>query len=362
VYGGTYLLLWSGSAGSGPAPVTGTLASTLGTVTLAGTGTATEPSASIGTLAVTFGAMTLVGAGTAAAAGATIGSLAATLDALALAGTGTVVSPASSTGTLTSTLGVVTLVATATATDPGAIAGTLSATLGSLTLAGAGTATIPPAAVGSLAANLGAFTLAGIGVATAPGTVTGTMAAQLGSMTLAAAGTSVGGVVPELPTAIDLAAWFWWISGSASPTVVGARNLLVAIQARYRATPDLAAALPGGLWRGLADEDTPTPYGEIHVIAAPIAWNTGPWYRKDVRLQISLFGEDVDELERIQELFEDTFYPRMSPPLALTTGHLVTIRVDDGFGAPDQAQAETGRPLHQHVVLLSAKRTRRQPQ
>ena len=57
----------------------------------------------------------------------------------------------------------------------------------------------------------------------------------------------------------------------------------------------MATGLPGGLWRGLAEPGVATPYGEIHVTSGPYVYNTGPTYRREFRLQISLFGDLSDD-------------------------------------------------------------------
>jgi hypothetical protein len=108
--------------------VTGTLATTLGDLTLAAAGTETFTA----TLATTLGNLTLAAVGTETFTG----SLATTLGDMTLAGTGTETFP----GTLATTLGDVTLAADGTAIL--AATGTLATTLGDATLAAEGNAPV----------------------------------------------------------------------------------------------------------------------------------------------------------------------------------------------------------------------------
>lgn len=167
----------------------GSLAQTLGALTLASAGSA--PAA--GTLAQTLGALTLSSSGSAPASG----TLAQTLGALALASTGS--APAS--GALTQTLGALSLASVGSAPASGALAvslgalalastgvaasgGTLTVTLGDLTLASTGSA---PAS-GAFAQTLGDLALSSSGSAPA----SGTLAVTLGALSLASAGSAPG--------------------------------------------------------------------------------------------------------------------------------------------------------------------------
>jgi len=147
--------------------ISGSLASTLGALTVAGTGTV----AISGSLAITLDALTVTATGTAAISG----SLASTLDALTVTATGAVAIA----GSLAATLDALTCTATGTV----AISGALAVTLGELTVTATGTVTDGP--TGSLTATLGALTV------TATGTVAiaGSLAVTLGALTVVASNT-----------------------------------------------------------------------------------------------------------------------------------------------------------------------------
>jgi hypothetical protein len=151
---------------------------------------------------------------------------------------------------------------------------------------------------------------------------------------------------------------FTYVGVAAAPA--GARNLLAAIQERVLATPAISGALPGGLWRGLADEEARTPYGEVHVLGESNLFDTGPAYAKQARFQVTLYGEDADILEDLQLAFEDAFHHRMTP-LPIRGGKVVIIQVTGGYGQADEGTSRSGRPLKQHVVELAAIVTRTLP-
>ena len=132
---------------TGTVEVQGTLTTTLGALTLSATGTVDVQ----GTASITLGDVTLAGAGTVASAGPQ-GTLDVTLDALTLAGTGTVEVK----GTASITLGALTLAGTGGVE----VHGTLAVTLGTLTLAGTGGVEVQ----GTLAVTLGSLSLLGIGI------------------------------------------------------------------------------------------------------------------------------------------------------------------------------------------------------
>lgn len=156
---------------AGTARANGTLAATLGEVSVSSTGTVAAAGA-IGDLAVTLGAVTVSSAGTARANG----TLAVTLGAVTVSSAGT----ARANGTASITLGAVTPSSAGTARANG----TLAVTLGAVTVSSAGTAR----ANGTLAATLGAVTVSSAG--TVSDGVNGTLAATLGDVTAAAAGTA----------------------------------------------------------------------------------------------------------------------------------------------------------------------------
>lgn len=140
--------VFSSLAGGGT-NTTGTLSSTLDTVTLVSVGVVTRS----GTLAVTLDAAALVGIGGVATAGA----LAVTLDAATLSGAGTVAVGTNRDGSLAAILGTATLASIGAVTR----SGTLAVTLDNTTLAGIGTA--GQAITGTLAITLGNVTLSGVG-------------------------------------------------------------------------------------------------------------------------------------------------------------------------------------------------------
>jgi hypothetical protein len=119
-----------------------------------------------------------------------VGTLAVTLGAVTLAATGTVANQVF-TGTLNATLGDVTLAATGKAFAKG----TLAATLGDVTLAATGKAL----ASGTLNATLGAVTLAGTGKIPNRGA----LAVTLGDVTLFARGRSRDSVEPPSSVCLD---------------------------------------------------------------------------------------------------------------------------------------------------------------
>jgi hypothetical protein len=235
------------------APLSGTLAQTLGALSATATGTV----GIAGTLTATLGAATTTAAGTVAIAGsasptlggltgtatgtvAISGSAAPTLGAATLSAAGTVVSGkgiitrlrqdrrpgrryaagafagkgATSTGTLGVTLGTL----TASAAGTVAITGTAAPTLAALTATAAGTVSIS----GSAAPTLGTLTVTATG--TLP--VTGTSSITLGALTLSATG-----AVGEVPLMGELAATLGALTISASGTVrvSGAGSITLAL-------------------------------------------------------------------------------------------------------------------------------------
>lgn len=157
-----------------PAGSTGSLNVTLGTVSLAATGSVPVT----GSSSMTLGAMTTAATGGVAASG----SLAITLDALTAAGNGDV----SESGALSSTLNAATLNASGTVSA----AGTLTATLGPAVLSASGFVLTNGVLIGTLAP----MTLAGAGFVDSGsgqnggGGITGQLAGQLQPLTTAAAG------------------------------------------------------------------------------------------------------------------------------------------------------------------------------
>ena len=170
-----------------------------------------------GTLAVTLGALTLAGTGALSITGIT----SATLGALTSAATGALAIQ----GTLSQTLGTL----TSASTGALAITGSLSGTLGALTLASTGTLPI----VGSLSATLGAVTLAATGAGLQAGT--GSLTATLGTLTAAATGSlSISGSLTATLGAITLAA-----SGAAprTATLTATLGALTLVATNIPATP-----------------------------------------------------------------------------------------------------------------------------
>ncbi len=146
------------AVGSVGGALTGSLSSTLGNVTVAGTGSFTAAGIS-GSLSSTLGNVTVAGTGSFTAAGIS-GSLSSTLGDVTVAGTGSV----PFIGSLSSTLGDVTVAGTGSFTASG-ISGSLSSTLGDVTVAGTGSFTAAGIS-GSLSSTLGNVTVAGTGSVT----------------------------------------------------------------------------------------------------------------------------------------------------------------------------------------------------
>ena len=286
------------SAASG---VTGTLASTLGNVTLASAGTlALSGSAAItlgnvtttatgsvsihGAAAITLGAVTSSATGSLALSGAAAislgdvtaaatgsltnrGALAATLGAVTLAAAG----GSTNTGQVAVTLGDVTTVSAASLS----INAQLGGTLGPVALAATGSIRI----AGSLAQTLGNVTLASTGVLGS--TVTGQAAITLGNVTLASTGTLAlsGAVGATLGNVTLSATGRVSLAGSAAITlgnVTSAATGSVAIRGAMLATlGNVTLTAMGGL--DVPTVDGPAGYGYPPVwqqIARPRSGNT----------------------------------------------------------------------------------------
>jgi hypothetical protein len=196
-------------AASGTVQVVGSSASTLGALTSSAAGTVRVA----GSLAVTLDDATLSAAG--GSTSSVSGSLAATLADLTLSSSGTV----RVAGSLTATLGAL----SSTATGTVRVAGTLAVTLDAVTSSATGTVRV----AGSLAATLAAATAVSTGTVrvagslaatlaalsgTSAGTVrvAGSLSATLGSLTVSAAGT-----VPLVVTYV----------GGAQTTTAGSMSL-----------------------------------------------------------------------------------------------------------------------------------------
>lgn len=162
-------------------PVSGSLNSSIGNVTLSATGTVAVQ----GSLSSSVGDVTLSATGTVAIAGA----LSSSIGDVTLVATGTV-ETAGISGSLSSSIGDVTLAAAGAV----AVQGSLSASIGDVGLSGAGAVAIQ----GSLSQSIGTVTLAGTGAVA----VTGALNASIGDVALSATGTVGGGISGALSQSI----------------------------------------------------------------------------------------------------------------------------------------------------------------
>lgn len=203
-------------ASTGPSPITGTVAVTLGTFASAASGTYTPPPIT-GSVAVTLGSFVPTAAGTYTPPPIT-GTVAVTLAPFVSTASGTVAGPGV-TGTVAVTLGSFISTASGTYTPP-PVTGTVAVTLGPFVSAASGTVAGPGAITGTVAVTLGTFTSSASGTVGLPA-ITGTVTVTLGSFTSTAAGT-VTGVFRTGTVAVTLNPFTSTASGTANaPAVTG---------------------------------------------------------------------------------------------------------------------------------------------
>ena len=176
---------------SGAASPSGTLAKTLGSVTLTSSGTLSG--AATGSVLSTLADATLSATGT-LAAGAS-GTVSRTLDAVTLSSSGTIGSGL--TGTVSVTLGAATL--SSSGTLAAGASGNVTRTLDNTTLSSSGT--VAAGASGTVTRTLDAVTLASTGGAA--GSVSGSVSATLAAATCSSSGTLAAGLSGTVVRTLD---------------------------------------------------------------------------------------------------------------------------------------------------------------
>ena len=161
---------WLFDAAAVGGDVSGTLATTLGGITFAGSGLVTET----GMLSSTLGSIVVAASGQVKLTS----TLATTLGSVTFAGSGT----ETISGSLSATLGGITFVGSGSVASAGAD-GSLSFTTGSITFAGQGTETI----AGQLSTSLAGITFAGSGLET----ISGSQVVTLGGIAFAGSGSEL---------------------------------------------------------------------------------------------------------------------------------------------------------------------------
>lgn len=142
--------------------------------------------------------------------------------------------------------------------------------------------------------------------------------------------------------------------GSGEPVAVMA-TFLGAVVERALATPALEAALPGGVWNGIAADDSSVPYASVYNAASDASETNSPKYHVRRVDRVNFFAESMDELETLARLWRRAFNRDMARLVFEFGRHVSTFTGPfRDLGEDAHRVGRDGRPLlHGYVEMRS---------
>jgi hypothetical protein len=131
-------------------------------------------------------------------------------------------------------------------------------------------------------------------------------------------------------------------------------DLVTAVITRARATAELSAALPGGIFREHIPQSPSGAYAVVFGVGAVDNTNAGPDHWSRHTLQVSLFASSPAEAARVAYLWRQAFSPG-SERLEYVGGHTTRVRTSKPAPLPrdpDDAHSFAGRSLFGQFVTM----------
>jgi hypothetical protein len=134
-----------------------------------------------------------------------------------------------------------------------------------------------------------------------------------------------------------------------------AATFLGAVVDRAMADADLIDALPGGVWNGIASDDSSVPYASVYNAASDASETNSPKFHVRRVDRVDFFAESQDELETLARLWRRAFNRDMDPLLFEYGEHISTFTGPArDLGEDPHRVGRDGRPLlHGYAEMRS---------